>query len=78
MQSSVLTFIVALVGLVLFVWWIRLLVEMLRTPTSQWEAAEQSQLIYVILMVLLNVLGAILYVTVARPQLRNASNLQKF
>ena len=61
---------VAVVGL--FVLWLAVLVQALRIPDSTWEAADQSKLVYVLLMVLLGLLGTLLYWLVARPALRRA------
>lgn len=74
MDSSVIVGIFVVVGVALFVWWILVLIEALRTPTSQWETAGQSQLVYIVLMVLLGVIGTIAYVAVARPQLRSVGS----
>ncbi|QSR28090.1 hypothetical protein CFH99_20940 [Nocardioides aromaticivorans] len=60
----------AVVGL--FVLWLAVLVQALRIPDSTWEAADQSKLVYVLLMVLLGLLGTLLYWLVARPALRRA------
>lgn len=63
------------VGLVivgLFALWVSVLVQALRIPDSQWEAADQSKVVYVLLMVLLGVLGTLLYWIVARPALRRS------
>ena len=46
------------------------LVDALRTPAQVWDAAGQNQLLWVGVMVFLTLLGAVLYVLVARPQLR--------
>ena len=74
MASSVIVGTVVVVGVALFVWWTLVLIEALRTPTSQWEASGQSQIVYVVLMVLVGVIGTIAYVVVARPQLRSAGS----
>jgi hypothetical protein len=74
MNASVLAAVIAVVGFALFVWWILMLIEALRTPDSQWEAAGQSQLLYALVMVFLCVIGTIVYVVVARPQLRRAGS----
>ena len=58
----------AVVGL--FVLWLAVLVQALRIPDSTWEGADQSKLVYVLLMVLLGLLGTLLYWLVARPALR--------
>ena len=74
MDAGLLAVIVVVIGLALFVWWLLVLIEALRTPTSQWAAAGQNQIIYIALMVLLGVIGTIVYVAVARPQLRRAGS----
>lgn len=53
--------------LVLFHLWA--LIDVLKTPTSAWAAAEQNQITWVIVVLLLAVVGPILYVVMARPQL---------
>lgn len=67
-----------LVGLVLLglvALWLGLLVQALRIPDSQWEKADQSKLVYVLLMAVLGLLGSIVYLLVARPALRRAGAL---
>ncbi len=67
-----------LAGLVvvgLFVLWLAVLVQALRIPESSWEAADQSKLVYVLLMVLLGLLGTLLYALVARPALRRTGGV---
>ena len=59
-----------LVSLAFFVWWLVMLIEALRIPAARWNAAGQSQLLYVLLMVFLGVIGTLDYVLVPRPQLR--------
>ncbi|MEU0267680.1 hypothetical protein [Nocardioides sp. NPDC006303] len=60
-----------LVWLALTVWWLVMLVQALRTPDSVWAAADQSKILYVLLMIFLGWLGALLYVVIARPRLRS-------
>lgn len=72
MDASLLAAVFGIAVLAVFVWWLVALIEALKTPSSQWQAAGQSQILYVVLMVLLGVIGTILYVAVARPALRNA------
>jgi hypothetical protein len=55
----------------LTVWWLVMLVQALRTPDSVWAAADQSKILYVLLMIFLGWLGALLYVVIARPKLRS-------
>lgn len=57
----------------IFVWWLLMLIDALKTPGTTWEAAGQSQVLYVVLMAVLGVVGTILYVFIARPQLRRAT-----
>lgn len=64
--------VVGLVLVGLFVLWVAVLVQALRIPESTWQAADQSKLVYVLLMVLLGLLGTVLYWLVARPALRRA------
>ena len=60
----------ALVGLVTFVIWIVALVDALRIADREWDRAGQSKLLWVLLIALLGVVGAILYFAMARPTLR--------
>ena len=62
--------LVALVGLVTFVVWIVALVDALRINEREWNRAGQSKLLWVLLIALLGVIGAILYFAMARPSLR--------
>ena len=59
-------FILALPLMVFYLW---ALVDALRTPASVWEAAEQNQLLWVGVMIFVSLLGAVLYVLIARPRL---------
>ena len=54
-------------------WWLSLLVEALRTPDSQWAAADQNKLVFVVVLVVVPLVGALVYVLVARPALRSAT-----
>ncbi len=74
MNAGLLAVIVVVIGVALIVWWLLVLIEALRTPSSQWAAAGQNQLVYIVLMVLLGVIGTIVYIAVARPQLRTAGS----
>jgi predicted cation transporter len=62
--------IAAVAGIALFVWWLMMLIEALKTPTQIWTAAGHSQIIYVIGMFLLGWLGTILYVLIPRKDLK--------
>jgi len=74
MNAGLLVAIVAVVAIALFLWWLLVLIEALRTPTSQWKAAGQNQIVYIVLMVLVGLVGTIVYIVVARPQLRSAGS----
>ncbi|WP_406032084.1 hypothetical protein OG801_26835 [Nocardioides sp. NBC_00163] len=63
--------VLLLVWLALTVWWLVMLVQALRTPDSVWAAADQSKILYVLLIIFLGWLGALLYVIIARPRLRS-------
>ena len=53
-----------------FVWWLLMLIQALKVPDQAWDAAGQNKLVYVLLMVFLGVVGTLIYVLVARPELR--------
>ncbi len=56
-------------GLVMTVLWLVALVDALRVPDPVWERAGQSKLLWVLVVVLAGVLGALLYAVMARPAL---------
>lgn len=64
-----------LVGVAAFVWWLVALIEVVRVPSTQWEAAGQSQLVHIVLMALLGVLGTLVYWFTARPALKRTGAL---
>jgi polyferredoxin len=57
-------------GIGLTVWWVVVLIEALKVPDAQWDAARQNRLLYLVLMIVLGVVGTLAYVLVARPELR--------
>lgn len=63
-------FFLAIAG---FVFWIWGLVDALRRPQSEWQAAGQNQILWVVVMVFLGFIGTILYLLIARPQLAGSS-----
>ena len=71
MEAGLLVLVLLVFGVALFAWWLVMLIDALRTPSSTWQSADQSQLLYVLLMVFLGVIGTLVYVVVARPQFRN-------
>ena len=72
MELGLVFLVFAVVGLALFIWWVVVLIEALRVPSATWSAAGQSQILYVLLMVLVGLIGTIVYIAVARPALRGA------
>lgn len=54
----------------LSVWWLVLLIEAVRIPDAQWDAAGQNKLLQIALMVILGVIGTIVYALTARPELQ--------
>ncbi len=60
-------------GLPLLIFHFWALLDLLKTSTSQWERAEQNQLVWAIVIIVLFAIGPILYVTMARPKLLAAS-----
>jgi predicted cation transporter len=69
MELSLLFVVVLAVGLAVFLWWLSVLIEALKTPVGVWEASGQSQVAYVIVLVALGFIGALVYHFVARPRL---------
>ena len=63
--------ILGVVILAVFVWWLLMLVEALKIPSSSWSRAGQSQLLYVLGMFILGPLGTLLYVAIPRSRLRS-------
>lgn len=66
--------IVVIVALGGFVLWVVALIDALKRPTSQWEAAGQNQIVWVGVIVFANAIGALIYWLVARPQLEGVHN----
>lgn len=54
----------------LFVWWLLVLIDCLRTPDAVWQAAGENQVVWLLVLILLGFVGAILYVLLARPKVR--------
>lgn len=71
MSILALAVVIGLVAIPLFLWWLYVLIEAVRTPASQWAAADQSQVVHVLLMVFLGIVGTVLYLTIARPRMRS-------
>jgi hypothetical protein len=61
----------AVIGLVMFLW-LWALIDAVRISDQVWGAADQSKILWVILIVLLGLLGSLLYVVIPGPALRRA------
>lgn len=57
-----------------FVLWITALVDALRVDDRVWQAAGQSKILWVLLIVFLHLIGAILYFAIAKPALRRVTS----
>jgi hypothetical protein len=53
--------------------WLGSFVETLIVPEQLWKRASQNWAVFVLLILLLPVLGALLYLAIARPALRRAA-----
>lgn len=65
--------VAAVIGLALFVWWLIVLIGVVRTPAELWAAAGQSQLVALLLVILLGLLGALVFRIAMKPQLEAAT-----
>lgn len=45
------------------------LIDLVRRPAHQWEAAEQSQVVWVLVVLLIGCIGPVIYLLVAKPKL---------
>lgn len=68
--GSVIALAAVIAGLGLWLW---SLVDALRIKDQIWDAAGQNKLVWTFVIILLNLLGSILYVALARPPLRRMS-----
>lgn len=73
MSTALLLPLVALVFLAGFAFWLWMLIDALRRPTAEWEAADQNQIVHIVVIVVLGFIGAIVYALVARPRLQEVS-----
>ncbi|NLC97667.1 MAG: hypothetical protein GX678_01115 [Actinomycetales bacterium] len=65
--------IILALSLVPFAIWLWALVDSVVRPQQNWAAANQNQLLWVILIVLIPCVGAVLYFLVPRPALKAAT-----
>jgi hypothetical protein len=59
-----------LIPLWLLVW---ALIDLLRRPRIQWQKADQNQIIWALVIIFIGIIGPILYLTIARPKLRDVA-----
>jgi heme/copper-type cytochrome/quinol oxidase subunit 2 len=74
MGLSLLVVLIILVGLAGFAFWLWTLIDALQRPDTEWQRAGQSKLIWVLVLIFVGVIGSIIYLVVARPQLDQARN----
>ena len=61
--------LVGVAGLVFHLWAI---IDVVRTPASVWARSDQNQILWALLVLFLSLVGPLLYLAIARPQLRAA------
>lgn len=66
---GLLVFVMAIPLFILHIWAI---IDVLRTPQDVWTTAGQNQVLWGIVVLFLSVIGPILYLVIARPQLQVA------
>lgn len=62
-------FLLLLMGLGTFVVWVYALFDLLRRPEDEWRAAGQDRLLWALVVIFLSLIGAVLYLVIARPAL---------
>jgi uncharacterized membrane protein YqaE (UPF0057 family) len=70
MDVALLLPVAAIVLLAGFAFWLYMLIDALRRPAAEWEAADQNQVVHIVVIVVLGFIGAIVYAVVARPRLQ--------
>jgi hypothetical protein len=56
-------------GLGGFVLWIWALVDAVQRSDADWEQAGQNKLVWILILIFLGLIGSLIYLFVARPQL---------
>ncbi len=69
MQASLFEFLLIVIVLPLVFFHLWALIDVLRTPMGVWNAAEQNQVLCPVVVLFLSLIGPVLYLTIARPQL---------
>lgn len=59
-----------LVSFAAFVFWIWAIIDVARTPDSVFAAVGHNKIVWIIVVVFLHIVGALVYLFAARPQLR--------
>lgn len=65
---------VGVVAISVLVVWVWALADSLRRPAHQWTAAGQSQVVWVLVIVVANLIGSLLYLIIARPMLNRTTH----
>lgn len=55
------------------IFWLVVLIDVVRTPDSIWAAADQSKVVSVLLMLFLGLIGTFIYFVAARPALKGVT-----
>ena len=66
--------VILFLGFAGFVFWVWALVDALRRSDAEWVRADQSKLVWILVMIFLGVLGSLIYLMVARPALEEAKD----
>jgi hypothetical protein len=74
MDIGLLGVLVFLMALPLFIFHIWALIDVLRTPQDVWATAGQNQLLWGVVVLFLSLIGPVLYLIIARPQLLAAES----
>ena len=69
MEAGAFGALIFLIAFPLFIFHIWALIDVLRTPQDVWMTAGQNQLLWGIVVLFFSLVGPILYLVIARPQL---------
>lgn len=61
--------IVLLFAVIPFALLVYALIDLVKRPAHQWEAAQQSQVVWVLIVLLIGCIGPVIYLMVAKPKL---------
>jgi hypothetical protein len=77
-SGAFLVFLAVMLSLVLAstIFWIWSLVDLLRRPDQQYVAAGQNKVVWLLVVLLGHVIGSLIYLLVARPQLDRVAALR--